>query len=101
MMNKVNQTSLFLTFSGRKRWHWSKEISVTSLVITKNLKWGWLLGGNCNSSGGLNNQGSNGNYWSSTENSSDNGYNANVNSSNFNPYNNNNKNNGFSLRCVR
>jgi hypothetical protein len=49
----------------------------------------------------VNNQGSNGNYWSSTANNSSNGYNLNFNSSNVNPSNNNNYANGFSVRCVR
>jgi uncharacterized protein (TIGR02145 family) len=52
-----------------------------------------------NSNGSLNNQGSNGNYWSSTPNGS-NAYNLNFNSSNVNPGNNNNRSNGFSVRCV-
>ena len=57
-------------------------------------------GGNVNS-GSLNNQGSNGNYWSSRANSdTNNAYNLNFNSSNVNPSNNNNRNNGFSVRCV-
>jgi len=53
-----------------------------------------------NSDGSLNNRGSNGYYWSSTQNSSTNGWNLNFNSSNSN-MNNNNKANGFSLRCLR
>lgn len=43
------------------------------------------------------NQGTNGNYWSATENSSDNAYNMNFNSSNVN-VNNNNKTNAFAVR---
>jgi hypothetical protein len=50
-----------VVFSGRKRWHWSNEVGVTSLVITID---GWLLGGNANS-GSVNNVGTNGYYWSS------------------------------------
>ena len=46
----------------------------------------------------INNVGSNGNYWSSTENDSNNAYNLNFNSSNVNIGNNNNRNNGFSVR---
>lgn len=53
-----------------------------------------------NSNGALNNRGSNGNYWSSTQNSSTNGYNLNFNSSNSN-MNNNNKAYGFSVRCLK
>ena len=48
-----------------------------------------------------NNGGSNGNYWSSTLNSSTNGRNLNFNSGNVNPQNNNNRYNGFSVRAVR
>ena len=53
-----------------------------------------------NSDGSLNNRGSNGNYWSSTQNDATNGWNLNFNSGNSN-MNNNNKANGFSARCVR
>lgn len=52
-------------------------------------------------SGGLNNVGSNGNYWSSAANSQTNAYNLNFNSGNVNPLNNNNRANGFSVRPVR
>lgn len=47
------------------------------------------------------NAGTNGYYWSSTENSSTNAYNLNFNSSNVNPQNNNNKTNQNSVRCVQ
>ena len=57
------------------------------------------LSGNFNDSS-ANNQGSNGNFWSSTYNSATNMYNLNVNATNVNPQNNNNRNNGFSVRCV-
>jgi uncharacterized protein (TIGR02145 family) len=92
------QLLLFLAFTGRKRWHWSNEVNVTSLVITKMQRSGAYTG---NANAGSCNTNSNGNYWSSTENSGDNAYNLNFNSSNTNPQNNNNKNNGFALRCVR
>ena len=49
----------------------------------------------------VNNVGSNGNYWSSSPNSTDNAYNLNFNSGNVNPANNNNRNNGFSVRLVQ
>jgi uncharacterized protein (TIGR02145 family) len=52
-----------------------------------------------NNDGTLNNAGENGNYWSSTENDSNNAYNLNFNSSNAN-VNNNNRTNGQSVRCV-
>ncbi len=56
-----------------------------------------------NSSGALNNVGSNGYYWSSSPNSSssNNAGNLNFNTSNVNPLNNNNRANGFSVRCVQ
>lgn len=53
-----------------------------------------------NNNGTLNNAGTNGNYWSSTQNDSNNAYNLNFNSNNANT-NNNNRNNGFSVRCVQ
>lgn len=56
--------------------------------------------GNRNGSS-VNNVGSNGNYWSSTANDTNNAYNVNFNSGNLNPANNNNRNNGFSVRLVR
>ncbi len=60
-----------------------------------------MRSGNVNiDSGVLNNAGINGNYWSSTANSSaNNAYNLNFNASDVNPSNNNNRWNGFSLRC--
>ena len=50
----------------------------------------------------LNNEGNNGNYWSSTQNpdNNNNAYNLNFNSGNANWNNNNNRNNGFSVRPV-
>ena len=49
----------------------------------------------------VNNVGSNGNYWSSTPNGTNNAYNLNFNSSNVNPANNNNRYNGNSVRLVQ
>ena len=49
----------------------------------------------------VNNAGSNGNYWSSTANGTNNAYNVNFNSGNLNPANNNNRYNGNSVRLVR
>lgn len=49
----------------------------------------------------MSNVGSNGNYWSASPNSENNGYNLNFNSGNVNPANNNNRANGFSVRCVQ
>ena len=56
--------------------------------------------GNCNN-GSVNNVGSNGNYWSSSLNTSNviNGWNLNFNSGNCN-MNNNNRYNGFPVRAV-
>ena len=48
----------------------------------------------------VNNVGNNGNYWSSSYNSSNNAYNLNFNSNNLNPDNNNNRNNGYSVRLA-
>lgn len=61
-----------------------------------------LPGGNRNNNGNFNNIGNNGNWWSATENNSNNAWNRNLNYNNtkFNR-NNNNKENGFSVRCVR
>ena len=47
----------------------------------------------------VNNAGTNGNYWSSTPNGSNNAYNLNFNSGNQN-VNNNNRKNGYSVRAV-
>lgn len=75
----------------------------TKLLIRKTgyllLFSGFLLGGNYNNNG-ANNVGSNGNYWSRTANSGQNGYNLNLNTSSVNPANNNNKYNGNSVRCL-
>ena len=61
----------------------------------------FALGGNRDySSAGLNNLGSNGNYWSSTVNGV-NAYNPNFNSTAVNPANNNNRANGLSVRCLK
>ena len=61
-----------------------------------------ILSGNYNyNNGAMNNQGSNGHFWSSSAYSSaTNAYNLNFNSSAINPQNNNNKGYGFSVRCV-
>ena len=69
----------------------------------RSLRFSWLFfpaSGNRNGTS-LNNHGSNGNYWSSSLNSSANGYNLNFNSSGVNPANNNNRFNGFSIRSVQ
>ena len=55
-----------------------------------------------NYNGNYNNFGNNANFWSSTENNSNNAWKRNLNYNNANVNrNNNNKNNGFSVRCVR
>jgi len=48
----------------------------------------------------MNNQGTNGNYWSSSPNGT-NGYNLNFKSSNINTSNNTNRANGLTLRCIK
>ncbi len=53
-----------------------------------------------NSSGALNNNGTNGYYWASNQNNASNAYIMYFNSSNVNT-SNNNKANGYSVRCVR
>jgi len=61
-----------------------------------------LPGGYRNNNGTFNNIGNNGNWWSSTENSTTNAWNRELNYNNANVNrNNNNKENGFSVRCVR
>lgn len=55
--------------------------------------------GNYNN-GSLNNEGDNGNYWSSTPNDANNAWNLNFNNGNINT-NNNNRNNGFPVRPVQ
>ena len=55
---------------------------------------------NNDSAGTLNNAGTWGYYWSSTQYNSDNAYNMNFNSSSVNT-DWNNRRNGFSVRCVR
>ena len=50
---------------------------------------------------GLNNRGSNGNYWSASLNSQTNGYNLNFNSGGVSPANYGSRFNGFSVRAVQ
>jgi|WetSurMetagenome_2_1015567.scaffolds.fasta_scaffold519139_1 uncharacterized protein (TIGR02145 family) len=60
------------------------------------------LPGGYRNNNGFNNEGNNGNWWSSTENSSNNAWNRNLNYNNGNlNRNNNNKYNGYSVLCVR
>ncbi len=59
-----------------------------------------VAGNRNNSDGSLNNQGSNGNYWSSSPNGT-NANNLNFNSGSVNPANNNNRANGLSVRCIK
>ena len=61
-----------------------------------------LPAGNRNNNGDFNNVVNNANFWSATENDTDNAYNRNLNYNNANMNtNNNNKNNAFSVRCVQ
>ncbi len=57
-------------------------------------------GGNRNGTS-MNNVGSNGNYWSSSANDSNNAYEFYFNATNVNSNNNNNRNNGRSVRLVQ
>ena len=59
-----------------------------------------LAGNRDNGNGTLNNQGSNGNYWSSSV-TGTNAFYLNFNSGSVNPANTNNRANGFSVRCVK
>ena len=65
------------------------------------IKGGWLLGGLCFGSGGLDGQGSYGYNWSASEYSAGNGYYTTLGSSFFLPQYDTGKDYGFSLRCVR
>ncbi len=56
---------------------------------------------NTDSAGTLNNNGTNGYYWSSVQYNTNSARNMNFNSSGVNPNDYNNKQNGFSVRCVR
>jgi len=60
----------------------------------------FISGNRNNSTAGYYNQGTNGNYWSSSPNGI-NGYNVNISSTQVNPLNNNNRANGFSVRCLK
>jgi hypothetical protein len=72
-----------------------KKLCVINLVVI------FPVGGNRNNSdGSLNNQGSNGNYWSSSV-SGTNASNLNFNSTAVNPANANNRANGFTVRCLK
>ena len=71
-----------------------KNCAINSEVIIP------LAGNRDNGGGGLNNQGVNGNYWSSSPDST-NAYNLNFNSGGVNPANNNDRANGFSVRCLK
>ena len=54
-----------------------------------------------NSNGALNNQGSNGNYWSSTQNNASNGNYLSFSNGSTSTGNNNDKATGMSVRCVQ
>lgn len=86
----------------RKEWmaHIVKVLSSPCISSQLNIGFRFFFptAGNCNN-GRVNNAGSNGNYWSSTPNDSNNAYNLNFNSGNQN-VNNNNRNNGYSVRAV-
>lgn len=80
-------------FTSCKYWYDKAAIVFSSLA---------LPGGNRNTDGSFNNLSNNGNWWSSTENSTSNAWNRNLNYNNANVNrNNNNKSNGFSVRCLK
>jgi len=55
-----------------------------------------------NNNGNFNNLGNNGNFWSSSQNNTNNAWNRNLNYNNANVNrNNNNKENGFYVRCLK
>jgi len=61
-----------------------------------------LPAGYRNNNGNFNNLGNNGNFWSSSQNNTNNAWNRNLNYNNANVNrNNNNKENGFSVRCLK
>ncbi len=61
-----------------------------------------LLAGYRNNNSNFNNLGNNTDFWSSTENNTNNAYNMNLNNNDSNiNFNNNNKENGFSVRCLK
>ena len=60
-----------------------------------------LPGGYRNNNGHFNNAGNNANFWSSTENNRNNAWIRNLNYNDSQINRNNNKQNGFSVRCVR
>lgn len=61
-----------------------------------------LPGGYRNNNGDYNNMGNNGNWWSSTQNDSNNAWNRKLNYNNTNVNrNNNNTQNGWGVRCLR
>jgi hypothetical protein len=77
------------------RWYFA--VKTTVVTITSGLP-----GGNRNNNGNFNNIGNNGNWWSSTENNTNNAWNRKLNYDNGNVNrNNNNKTNGFSVLCLR
>jgi uncharacterized protein (TIGR02145 family) len=71
--------------------HYGPDANTKSLTLP--------AAGRYRTNGVLNNRGSNGYYWSSTENGSP-AYNLTFNSSNVIPANNLNRNYGFSVRCI-
>lgn len=62
---------------------------------------GFALSGNFDPNNGeANDQGNNGNWWSSTANDENNAFNLNLDENNVNPDDNNDKFNGLTLRCL-
>jgi uncharacterized protein (TIGR02145 family) len=78
-----------------KKWYCVAKITVVTITSG-------LPGGNRNNNGTFNNIGKNGNWWSSTENNTNNAWNRNLNYNNGNVNRNNNKKEkGLSVRCLR
>jgi hypothetical protein len=98
----MHRTSKILPCRGKRYCFVINGVSSTPLEMQISHGFFFFPGGYRNNNGTYNNIGNNGNWWSSAENDSNNAWNRklNYNNSNVNR-NNNNKQNGFSVRCVR
>lgn len=98
----MHRTSKVLPCCGKRFCFVISGVSCTPQEMQISHGFFFFPGGYRNNNGTYNNIGNNGNWWSSTENDSNNAWNRklNYNNSNVNR-NNNNKQNGFSVRCVR
>lgn len=84
----------------RSRWQPTQKNNTSALRLQVFACALFSASGNGNGSS-WNNRGANGNYWSSSFNSSRNARNLNFNSGGVNPQNNNNRYNGFAVRAVQ